>query len=151
MIPDARRNDTAATGHAAHLAEARRRIAHEVDDELRERRVERAVLERQALRLGPSHVDARIALPRGLDEARRRVDGRHGFCADSAHELARQSAGAAADVEHELRLPDGREVREPRGQRRRVPAHEPVVRLRACGEAHALRNPGCAPFVKRLK
>ncbi len=151
VIPDARRDDAAPTGDAPHLRDPLRGIGHEVDDELRQRRAECAVVERQALGLRAPDVDARVALPRGLDEPGRRVDGCDRVRAEPPHELARQGSGAAADIEHTLRLSDGGEVGEPRRQRRRVPAHEPVVRLRAGGEAHALRKPGCAPFVKRLK
>ena len=151
VIPHARRDDAAATGHASHLCDSGRRIGHEVDDELRQRRVERAVVERQALRLRAPDVDAGVALARSLDEPGGRVDGCDRVRAESPHELARQGSRAAADIEQTLRLSDGSEVREPRRQRRRVPAHEPVVGLRTGGEAHALRKPGCAPFVKRLK
>ena len=71
VIPDACGHGPARPGHACHLRHARRGIAHEVDDELRERRVERVVRERQLLRGGEPDVDsgwrARAASTNGSD------------------------------------------------------------------------------------
>ena len=50
MIPDASRDDAMRSSHARHLSQSGHRICHEVNDELRERRVERIVWERQMLR-----------------------------------------------------------------------------------------------------
>ena len=47
--PDTRRDDASGAGHPRHLAEARDRVRHEVDDQLRQRSVEIVVGERQLL------------------------------------------------------------------------------------------------------
>ena len=49
VVPDARRNDAARSRDAAHLGEAGDRVGHEVDHQLGERGVERAVVEGQRL------------------------------------------------------------------------------------------------------
>src|SRR5205814_1491761 len=48
-VPDARGNNSAWTCDASHLRNAAHRLGHEMDDELRQRRVELVVSERQAL------------------------------------------------------------------------------------------------------
>src|SRR5581483_840186 len=55
-------------GDAPHLADASLRIAHEREDELCERRVERAVGPRQVLRAGRADVHAREAGVQRIDE-----------------------------------------------------------------------------------
>ena len=77
VIPDARRDDTVPPGHAGHLGEPRDRVLHEVDDELREGRVERFARERQPLGGRLPDVDARVASPRRGNERLGRIDGRH--------------------------------------------------------------------------
>ena len=61
VIPHAGDNSAARTGHACHLPHTRRRVAHELDDELREGRVERVVRKRQLLRGAQPDVDAGVA------------------------------------------------------------------------------------------
>src|SRR5262249_12512517 len=48
VVPDARRHDASGPRDTAHLTDPGDRVAHEVDDELCERSVERRVVERQA-------------------------------------------------------------------------------------------------------
>ena len=134
VIPHGRRHDAAVAGDARHLAQPCHGIRHEVDDELRERGVELVLCERQLLGRRALDRDSRVAFADGVDERLRRIDGRHGFLAQPPHELGRQRARPATDVEHAT-LGAG-EVGEQRRQRHRVPAHEPVVRLRSDGERH---------------
>ena len=115
-------------------------VRHEVDDELRERRVEGRVGERQALRGRPLHADAGMPLSRRLDERLRRVDGRDAVRSDPAHELTGQRAGPAADVEHAPGRADAGVIREEGRERGGVATHEAVVGGRGDREAHA-RNP----------
>jgi hypothetical protein len=82
------------------------------------------------------HLDAGMSRPGGLDEWRRRVDGRHRSGAQPCNERRRERPGAAADVEHPLSGGDAAKIRQLRGQQARVSAHEAVVRLRGDIEAH---------------
>ena len=76
VIPHACRDDAVGAGHPRHLGQARDRVVHEMDDELRQGRVERVVRERQPFGLGLLHVDIAIAIPYSRDERRGRVDRR---------------------------------------------------------------------------
>ncbi len=62
MIPDAGCNDAMLASHARHLAQPGNRVCHEMNDELRQGRVERLVWKRQVLRRGTFHVDPGMAL-----------------------------------------------------------------------------------------
>lgn len=98
-----------------------------MNDELRERRVERLFLERQLLRRGLSTVDSRMALPRCRDERLGRIDGSHRVRVEPPDQLGCQRARAAADVERALPGADACERRELGSQRHRVAPHEAVV------------------------
>ena len=75
MIPDACGHDSFLAGYPGHLAQARDRVLHEVNDELRERGIEDPVLERELFGGRSSHVNRGIArLCRG-DEGVGRIDG----------------------------------------------------------------------------
>ena len=137
-VPDAGGDDAVEPGHARHLGQARDGIRHEVHDELRERRVEAAVRERQLVRRGEVDVDAGIARAGRRDERLGRIDGRDRVGAEPADELARQRARPGADVEHRPLVADAGEVRQLRGERRRVPPHEAVVGVGGDVEAHCL-------------
>jgi hypothetical protein len=63
VVPHAGRDGAAGPRHARHLPQSGDRIPHEVDDELRERGVERSVLEGQLFGGIEAHVDTRVALP----------------------------------------------------------------------------------------
>jgi hypothetical protein len=144
MIPDARSHDSSPSRHACHLDETTDRILHEVNDELRQGSVERTILERQLLcRRAPS-ADT-VALSNRSDEDLGGVDRRHRGGAQASNQLGRQRARPGADIENALTRCDCREVGEPRRERHRVPAHEPVVRVGPDGEAHCrnLRPRGC--------
>ena len=71
-------------------------------DELRERGVEGAVVERQALGRGLPDVDAGVPLPRGGHERLGRLDRRDVPGIEPPQQLGRERAGPAADVEHPL-------------------------------------------------
>ncbi len=136
VIPDARRDDTIPPGHAGHLGQPRDRVLHEVDDELREGRVERVVREWQPLGWRLSNIDARMARPRRGDERLGWVDGRHRCRSQPRDQLGRERAGAAADVENPLPAADRGETCQLTGQQARVPTHEVVVGLGGDIEAH---------------
>ena len=136
MIPDAGRDDAARPGDPGHLAEAGDRIGHEVDDELGERGIEGAVLERDRLGAGLADVDPREPVADGRDERRRRIERGHVIRADARDELPGQGARPRPDVEDALTGPDPGEVGHLRRQQPREPAHESVVRLGGDIEAH---------------
>ncbi len=100
VIPHRRCNDASVARDARHLTQPSHGICHEVDDELRERGVELPLGERQLLRSGAFDGHARVAFANCVDERLRRIDGRHGVLAEPLHELRRQRARPAADVEH---------------------------------------------------
>ena len=83
-----------------------------------------------------STVDVRLPLPESGNEGLGRVDGGDAGGSDALDEHGRERAGSRAHVQHALSRLDAREVREERGERGRVPPHEPVVRLGCDGEAH---------------
>ena len=107
-----------------------------MDDELRQRRVERTVGEGQLLGRRLLDGDAGMPLAGGCDERLRRVDRRHRGGAEQAHQLGRQRAGPAAHVEHALPGPNARQQGQLGRERDRVATHEPVVRLGGDGERH---------------
>ncbi len=111
-----------------------------MDDELSDRRVERAVLERQLLGSRLPDVDAGMTRERSGDEALRWIDGRDPVRPEPPNELSGERSRAAADVEHAPARADAGKVGELRREERRVPAHEPVVGVCAHGEAHAVQS-----------
>ena len=68
VIPHGCRHDASLARDTRHLAQSRHGICHEVDDELRERGVERLLGERQVLGRRALHRDARVAFANGFDE-----------------------------------------------------------------------------------
>ena len=138
MIPDACGDDAVPAGHAAHLGQPLHRILHEVNDELCQGGVERGVRERQVLGWRSVHVDARMALPGRRNEWLGRIDGRHRRGSKARDQLARERAGAAADVENPLSAAYRRQVCQLAGEQARVSTHETVVRLGGHIEAHGL-------------
>ena len=84
VIPHRRRDDAAGARDTCHLANARDRIGHEVDDELRQRSIERVRGKRQLLGGGLLDLDAGMALARSRDERLRWVDGRDVLGAERA-------------------------------------------------------------------
>ena len=119
-----------------HLREPGDGVRHEVDDELRDRGVERVVRKRKVLGRRLFHRDAGEALARRLDERLRRIDGGDRVRADAPDQLGRERTRAAADVEDALPVRDAREVRELRGELDGVDAHKAVIRLGRHREAH---------------
>ena len=110
------------------------RVGHEVDDELRERRVELVVAERELLRRREPDVDAGMSLLRRRDERLRRIDGRHAV----RPRLAARALPSARPVRIRRRrrvapqrLPRSRPST---ARAARVPAHEAVVCVRGDGE-----------------
>ena len=107
-----------------------------MDDELRERGVERVVGKRQLLGRPLADVDlgcrARAAATNDSEGSIAATD----FGAEPLDELRRQRARPAADVEHPLTGDDVGQVGELRRQMNRVAAHEAVVRVSGYGEAH---------------
>jgi hypothetical protein len=133
-VPDGRGDDAAGSGDARHLRDAAHRIVHEVHDQLRERRVEASVLERELLRRRLADVDAPIALANRVDELRRGIDG--GDVRTTPHELRDQRTRPATHIEHALPLLDAGEVGQLRTELHRVPAHEAVVGVCCDVEGH---------------
>ena len=102
VVPDGGGQRPARPGDAPHLAHARVRVGHEVHDELRERLVERGVVERQRLGRRDLDPDARHALPARLGERRRRLGRRDVLRAQQRGQLGRQRTRTAPDVERTL-------------------------------------------------
>ena len=141
MVPDTRGDDTVATRHPSHLDEPGHGVGHEVNDKLGHGRIERRIIERKLLGGSTLHVDGRMTLLHGGGEGLRRIDSRHGPRAQPPHQLGRQRARAATDVEHALSRLDRGQVGERGSEGNRVPPHEAVIRIGTNGEAHA-RNLG---------
>ncbi len=108
-----------------HLGHPRRRVAHERDDELRERGVERRVRPGEILGGSLLHLDVRKPTTKGDDERRRGIGGDRRRSAPG--ELHRQSASPGADVEDALSGRDAGKIGEDGRKRNREPAHEVVV------------------------
>ena len=136
VIPHAGGDDTVVPCHSSHLAQTGDGIRHEVNDELRERGVERSVREGQMLGGCPLHGDTRMALARGVDERLRGIHGRHRGRAEQVDQVCGQRAWPTADVDHALARDHAGEVGERRSQRHRVPAHESVIGVGGDGERH---------------
>src|SRR5712692_874650 len=100
MIPNAGRHDTLTPGDTRHLCQSSVRICHEMDNELRDGRVERQGRERQLLCGRLKNLYAGVALPSGGYEGFRGVDGYHGRSPHARDQLRREGPGTAANVEH---------------------------------------------------
>ena len=146
-VPDAGGHGAARPGDAAHLRQAGHRIGHEVDDQLRERRVERIGRERQLLGGRQVHLHAGMARASGVDERLRGIDRGHRCRTQPGDELPGQRAGTAAHVEHAMPRFQAREIRQLRREQPRVAAHESVVGVGGDIEAHrgSLRPPPGGP------
>ncbi len=83
-----------------------------MNDELRQRGVERLLVERQLLGRGTLHVDAWVALSSCCDEGLRRIDGGHGGRSQPRDQLDRERTRSTADIEHSLTGSNGREIRD---------------------------------------
>ena len=108
-----------------------------MDHELGERGIEGPVRERKRFGGRLADVDAGNCAPerppRRAPRGRRRTPR---VSAHAGHELGRERARPATDIEHPLAGPDIGEVSERRREQARVPAHEVVIRLRGDIEAH---------------
>lgn len=106
-------------------------------DQLRQRRVERVVGERQLLCARESHVDAREALASSRDERLRRINRGDIGLAEPISQLARERTRPAPDIDHALPRTHAGVVGKLGAEPSRVPAHEAVVRIRGDSETHA--------------
>ena len=136
MVPDAGGDDPAGHGDPGHLPDAGDRVAHEVDDELGQRRVEGVVGVGQLLGGAAAHVGGGQAGVQRRDERRGRVDGRHVLLADPADQLGAQRPRASPDVQHPLPAAHLREVGQAGGEAGGEAAHEPAVGVGGDLEAH---------------
>ena len=152
VIPHACRDHPALAHHASHLPHSRKRVRHEMHDELGQGGIEAAVVERKVLCGGADDIDLGVACTGNVHERLRWVHGRDAAGIESARELAGKRTGAASHIEDLLRTDHPRELGEPGGERGGVPAHEAVVRLSPHAERHhrtiAASAPakGCEPF-----
>lgn len=142
VIPHARRDHATGGRHALHLAQAGDRVGHEMNDELGEGRIEARVAEGNALGSSMPNVDAWIASFRCGDKLLGGIDRGHGISAEPPHELSRQGARPATDVQHALAGAGTAEIGELRCQLRRVSAHEPVITLGRDLECHGAESRG---------
>jgi len=116
VVPYACRNDAVASCNSRHLAQTRNRVGHEVNDELRERGVELAVLERQRLRWSAADVGVGVPCLRGGDKWLGWIDGRDRLGSEPRDELGGERAGPASDVQRAIARRQAREIRELRSQ-----------------------------------
>jgi CubicO group peptidase (beta-lactamase class C family) len=138
MVPDASGDDAVLPRDATHLGQSGDGILHEEDDELSQCRIEPACRKRQLLGGPLPDIDSGVPLSDGGDERLGRIDRRDRGRAEPLRQLGGERARPASDVEDAFgRLHVG-EVGEERRELDRVAAHEPVVRVRADGEAHTL-------------
>jgi hypothetical protein len=116
-------------------------------DELRERDIERTIREWEVLCGREADVDAWIAFSGRLDEWLRRIDRGNVIRTNARYELTRERARTATDVEQMVTDRHAGEVGESRCERRRVTAHEAVVRVGCHGEGHGPEStamPSCS-------
>ena len=101
-IPDRRGEHAAGARDAAHLQHRPRGVGHEVERQLGDRAGKRACLERQARGIRLLEVDVPAAVPplRKGQVSGRDVHRRDASVGEAAPQLKRETAGAAADVEH---------------------------------------------------
>jgi hypothetical protein len=102
MIPDTGRDNAPRACHARHLGQPGDSVSHEVNDELRQDRVEGPLRKGQVLSRRSYNVDAGKAFSSRANELFRRINGGHGGRAESPDQLSGECAGAAADVQGEL-------------------------------------------------
>ncbi len=136
VVPDARRDDPARARDPAHLADPADRVGHEMHHELRERGIERVVVERQVLCARLPDVDAGMAGPSGRDERLGWIDRRDARRPDTVHEVAGQGPRPAPHIEDPLPGSHVGEVGHLRRQEPGVSAHELVVGVGRDIEAH---------------
>src|ERR671911_66389 len=129
VVPDAARDDASGARHARHLPQPCIRVAEEVHDELGQRRVEHAVLERHRLRGRDRKPGTRHLRLSRLDERLGRVDSGDVFLAEDHGEGDDERARPAADIERALPGADTGRGAHAACQAWAVPADEPVVDL----------------------
>ena len=105
-------------------------------DERGERPVERRVCEGELLGRALPDVHTGVTLSRCRDERLRRIDRGDRVRAEKRDELARERAGAAADVQSVLARGDSGELDQLGCEPGRVAAHVPVVGFGCDGERH---------------
>ena len=138
VVPDTGGDDATRTHDSSHLAQPGLRVGHEVDDELGQRDIEPAAVERELLGTRLLHLDTGVALAVGGDERRRRIDGRDLVSSQDLDESRGERPWTAADVERRLAGPHTRQLDHLRHELPRVTTHEPVVRLGGHVKRHAL-------------
>ena len=151
MVPHACCDHTTVARDARHLGQSAYRIVHEVDDELRQGRVELVVSEGQLFRGCDAYVNTGMALACGRDELLRRIDRRDGRRFETSNEFRRQRPRTAADVEHPLAGRDLGKVRKRRRKPNGIPAHEAVVSVGIAGKAHAINSKAAASVGNRAR
>jgi molybdenum cofactor guanylyltransferase len=129
VVPHGGGHDAARTSDAAHLAHTSLGIVEEVEDELREHRVETGIFERKALGDAGEDIGAGEASAAGLDEGLRRIDCGDVRSSEQIREHARERARAAADIERSLTRLDARDPSESFGELPPVAADVAVVGL----------------------
>ena len=109
----------------------------DLNNQLRERGIERPIFERQRLRHRPLNSGSRHAIPGGRHGTpprdRRRIPDAEPNRPTSSHA---KSSRATADIKHAVAVHKPREIDEHRCQGRRVSPHETVVLLGTRHEAH---------------
>ncbi len=98
-----------------------------MNDELSQRNLEPPILERERLRGTSPNADTCVTIPNGLDKLLGRIDRADSGPTQPPDQLPGQRTRPTADIKHPLTGGDASELGELRRQRRRIPAHEPVV------------------------
>ena len=149
VVPGARSHRSARPRDPPHLGDTRRGVAHEVDDELAERGVERAVRERERLGAADADVGSRHGGRARLDERPGGIDGRDRARPEPGGELRRQRTGAAADVDRAVTVGDADRSHEDGRQRAGPETHVPLVGVGRCAEGRRSVGHRCRLAVVR--
>jgi hypothetical protein len=127
MIPNACGNDSVVDSHSGHLPQTRGWVVHEVNDQLRQCGIERAVTERDPFCVRLASVRPRIPRLDCTDERARGIDRGDARLAHPPDKLISQCSWATSNIQHPQPLEDSDEISEHRSEGCRIPTHELVV------------------------
>jgi len=148
IVPDIQRHRAARPHDAPHFRKRARRIRNEIQDEVRDGGIDRAIRQRQRLSIADPEGQAQIAhmRPRVVEIAGRGIDREHRSRRAVVEDGPAQRAGAAPDVEPREAGRQRQPARERAGDGPAPPPHIRLVRIAGgphiCGR---FRNHGRAP------
>ena len=152
IVPDIQRHRAARPHDAPHFRKRARRIRNEIQDEVRDGGIDRAIRQRQRLSIADPEGQAQIAhmRPRVVEIAGRGIDREHRSRRAVVEDGPAQRAGAAPDVEPREAGRQHQPMQERAGDGPAPPPHIRLVRIAGgphiCGR---FRNHGRAPCPTR--